>query len=126
MRTRHWGAAIGLLCAVSITACSDDRTATIDKSVDDGTTRIEALDNSFRSVSQQVKVGDAVTFVNVGRNVHDIAPSGGSSDWGVAQQRFNPGSSYRVRFTEPGTYPYYCTIHGNEVTGMVGEIEVLP
>jgi plastocyanin len=126
MKTWGWGGAVGLSLAVAVSGCSDDRTATVVKRADDGTTRVEALDNSFRSVRQQIEAGGDVLFVNLGRNVHNIVPSAGSSEWGVEQERFGPGGSYRVRFVEPGIYPYYCTIHGNETTGMVGEIEVLP
>jgi plastocyanin len=118
--------AVGCGMALTIAACSDDRPPVADRTTDDGATRVEALDNSFRTTRQQVAAGTDVMFVNLGRNVHNIVPAGGSSDWGVVQEQFGPGGSYRVRFTEPGVYPYYCSIHGNETAGMIGEIEVLP
>jgi plastocyanin len=106
--------------------CGDDRSPVAERDLENGVVRVEALDNTFRSGSLQVKAGADVLFVNVGRNVHDIVPSSGSSEWGIEQSQFGPGGSYRVQFTEPGTYPYFCSIHGTDAAGMIGEIEVMP
>ena len=45
-------------------------------------------------------------------------------DWGVEADDFTPGDDYSHRFTEPGTYAYYCSLHGTTTKGMVGTIVV--
>ncbi|HEY3116452.1 MAG TPA: plastocyanin/azurin family copper-binding protein [Chloroflexota bacterium] len=35
-----------------------------------------------------------------------------------------PGSSYTLRFTQPGTYEYFCLFHYD--LGMIGTVTVLP
>ncbi len=86
---------------------------------------IIALDNSFRSQVTQVAVGDDVRWENRGIQNHDIASVNGTK-WGVAVEEFEPGDAFAYRFSEPGVYNYYCTVHGNETVGMVGTIVVSP
>lgn len=86
---------------------------------------IIALDNSFRSQVTQVSVGDDVRWENRGIQNHDVASVNGTK-WGVAAEEFEPGDAFAYRFSEPGVYNYYCTIHGNETVGMVGTIVVSP
>jgi plastocyanin len=65
-----------------------------------------------------------VHFVNKGRNDHNVLPSEGDT-WGVQQAQFFPDAEYSYEFDQPGTYPYYCSIHGTATgVGMVGTIEV--
>lgn len=127
---RTWGIAAALVTVLA--ACGADRDEQADTTgepvelapLEEGAVRVLALDNSFRTELTTVAAGTEVVFDNVGRNVHDIVPSQGSSDWGVTQVDFAPGGRYRVVFTEPGSYPFYCSIHGNDETGMIGRIEV--
>ncbi len=72
-----------------------------------------------------VPAGATLTFSNVGRNDHNVLLSSGSGDWGVATEDFAPGDEYRVVLTEPGVYPYYCSLHATPDAGMIGVIEVV-
>ena len=120
---RQWWAACAVLALLG-TACADDAYVAQPDIDLEHATRVDALDNSFRAQTLTVSAGTQVVFVNVGRNVHDVKPAGGSSDWGVDQRQFAPGALYAVRFETPGLYPYYCSIHGTEAAGMTGTIEV--
>ena len=58
--------------------------------------------------------GDTVTFVNRDPSPHNVIGLG----WGDGE--LLQGESFTHTFSEPGTYPYACTLHH----GMVGVIQV--
>ncbi len=71
-----------------------------------------------------VAVGTEVVWKNGGSNDHDIVPVADGERGASASTRFHPGDDYSYVFTEPGEYPYYCTIHGTADVGMTGTIIV--
>lgn len=87
---------------------------------------VVAIDNNFLPQALTVAAGTEVKFLNNGRNDHDVVPEGDLevSTWGVLVEDFLPGDTYSYVFTTPGTYVYYCTIHGTSTAGMFGSIEV--
>ena len=100
---------------------------------------IQALDNSFRPVDFEIAAGTEVIFDNRGRNDHNILPDTIKDDagltallasdtsptaWGVASPDFVPGDTYSHLFNVPGTYNYYCSIHGAPGAGMYGTLVV--
>lgn len=89
----------------------------------DATAEVTAFDNSFRPGQVTVAAGTTVVWTNRGRSDHDVLPADGDA-WGVEADGFGHGESYRHRFTEPGTYPYHCSLHGTPTKGMVGTIIV--
>jgi plastocyanin len=91
--------------------------------VDDDPAEVDALDNTFDAEGIQVPAGTTVRWVNEGQQAHDVAPAEGEG-WGVEADGFLPGDSYEHTFEEPGTYGYYCTIHGTATAGMTGVIVV--
>lgn len=107
-----------------VTACggSDDSTDT-EAPLVDAVVDVRVLDNTYRPARLEVELGTTVVWTNGGRSVHDIVPTD-TSGWGVEPDAFAPGDVYRHRFTEQGTYAYYCSLHGTETAGMVGTIVV--
>ena len=100
---------------------------------------IQALDNSFRPFDFEIAAGTEVIFDNRGRNDHNILPDTIKDDagltallasdtsptaWGVASPDFVPGDTYSHLFNVPGTYNYYCSIHGTPGAGMYGTLVV--
>jgi plastocyanin len=87
---------------------------------------VQAIDNSFRPDPLEVVAGAEVVFENRGRNDHNVLPKGDPSAvaWGVQKEQFAPGDSYAIVFGAPGTYAYYCSIHGTDEIGMVGTVVV--
>lgn len=89
---------------------------------------VQALDNSFRPETIEISAGTEVVFTNVGRNDHNVLPAGVEpgemGEWGVATEDFAPRDVYRHVFTRPGTYAYYCSIHGTADVGMIGTVVV--
>jgi plastocyanin len=82
---------------------------------------VQSIDNTFRPDRIEIAPGTEVVWVNRGRNEHDISSESG---FGVGAADFQPGEEYRYVFTEPGEYPYHCTIHGTATAGMMGTIVV--
>ena len=71
-----------------------------------------------------VDAGTEVVWTNDGRNDHNVLPVEDSAGWGVEADSFGPDAEYRHRFVEPGTYRYYCSLHGTTDKGMIGSIVV--
>lgn len=130
MRRRVLASAFAVLV---VAACSGDDPG-IETSTSSGAPgagqviEIRAFDNTFRPDSVEVPLGAEVVFVNSGRTEHDVIPAdqrpSDELKWGVGADDFAPGDEYRVIFDQPGTYPYYCSIHGTSTAGMVGTIVV--
>ncbi len=123
------------LAAVALVGCADDETRRAGEGALSGTTtvpvelvdaeaEITALDNVFDPEDAVIEAGTSVTFVNAGRNDHNVVPEDAGADWAIRTEDFGPGTSSSHRFTEPGTYRYYCSIHGTIDVGMIGTITV--
>jgi plastocyanin len=82
-----------------------------------------AIDNTFRPGELEVAAGTEVVWTNGGRTEHNVLAVDGDA-FGVEADAFAPDATYRARFTEPGTYDYYCSLHGTTTKGMVGTIVV--
>jgi len=88
--------------------------------------KVLALDNRFIPEVVTVPAGSRVVLVNSGRNEHNIIPARGGSGWGIDEQSFLRGTTYEVAFAAVGTAYYFCDIHGDEFSGMIGQIVVEP
>ena len=120
-----------VLAAAALVGCTgEDADATTagdaatTASLSDETVRILAVDNSFTPETRSVPAGATVVWENRGRNDPDIVPEDPDALWAVGEEEFAPGDSVRFRFTEPGTYRYYCSIHGTIDVGMPGVLIV--
>ncbi len=86
---------------------------------------VRSLDNTYRLAGIEVSAGTEVLWLNGGRNDHNVLPVDESQDWGIDTEDFAPGDEYRYLFDTPGTYLYYCSIHGTKTVGMVGSVTVV-
>jgi plastocyanin len=91
--------------------------------VDTDPADVRAIDNTFDAEAIRVPAGTTVRWTNRGRQDHDVVPAEGDA-WGVPVEDFAPGAVYEHTFDQPGTYSYYCTIHGTAARGMVGAVVV--
>ncbi|WP_436794186.1 cupredoxin domain-containing protein [Actinospongicola halichondriae] len=90
----------------------------------DAESEILAVDNVFDPEDTTVEAGTTITFVNAGRNDHNVIPEDEDAEWAIPTQDFGPRGTAEYRFTEPGEYRYFCSIHGTIDVGMVGTITV--
>jgi plastocyanin len=113
-------AALLLLLLVAAGCTSDDSTRAASGAP---VVTVEAKDNSFSPERIEIARGTSVRWVNVGRNAHNVLHVEGD-DFGVKTSKFRPGDEYTHRFDKPGTYSYWCSLHGSRTRGMVGTITV--
>lgn len=120
------GLALTLLVGgLGLTACGSDGGGSDTTLVEGVTENVDALDNSFAPEELTVAAGTEIVFTNRGRNDHNVIPADPDQDWSIEVDDFKPGTEATpVRLTEPGTYGFYCSIHGTPTAGMIGTITV--
>ncbi len=112
-----------LVGALALTACGSDGGDV--ELVEGVRENVDALDNSFAPEEITIPAGAEIVFTNRGRNDHNVVPVDQDQDWTIEVDDFKPGAPPTpVRFTEPGTYDYFCSIHGTATAGMTGSITV--
>lgn len=78
-------------------------------------------DNDFDPAAKTVAVGETVLWQwkgSAGHNVTWVTSSG------AGNSATQSSGTYSRTFDAPGTYDYYCTIHGTATSGMHGSIVV--
>lgn len=75
--------------------------------------------NRFDPASVTVPVGTRVTWTWVG-GFHDVSSTAFNGSGAPA----SPPQSYSLTFDTPGTYLYFCSVHGSPASGMRGTIVV--
>ena len=79
------------------------------------------LDFEFVEKTLTIPAGTTVTWVNVGVVQHSATADDASWDTGL----YDGGGQASITFDTPGTYPYYCVLHGTAGgNGMAGTIIV--
>ncbi|MEP6590833.1 MAG: plastocyanin/azurin family copper-binding protein [Gemmatimonadota bacterium] len=76
----------------------------------------------FDPATLTVAAGTTVSFVWQD-GFHDVTPTGTPTFVGVLSAT-DPPKSYQFTFTTPGTYRFYCDVHGTPTTGMRGTVIV--
>jgi plastocyanin len=80
---------------------------------------IDATDNLvFVPDSTPAAVGDVIEFKNTGSVVHTVTFQD-SNDGCLSDPTLAPGATWQVKFTQPGTYNYLCTIHAPNMKGVI-------
>ena len=108
----------------TVPAGPDLSSVTFEDETGSATVAVDAVDNTFKAEYVEVSAGTAVTFRNDGRNDHNVIPVVAGQFAAIEADRFEPGTEQTVTFTDPGDYPYYCSLHGTTTKGMVGAIRV--
>ena len=69
---------------------------------------VSVQDELFVPAQAELLAGDTLTWSHDGGEQHTITADDGSFDSGL----INPGDTFAQTFDAPGTYLYYCQIHG--------------
>ena len=71
-------------------------------------------------ITVTIKVGDSVRWRNKGEQPHNVVSgSDPVSDGQWTSPDVDPGESWKRKFTEPGTFSYFCSLHPNLMPGTV-------
>jgi hypothetical protein len=82
---------------------------------------VSAIDDEFDPATATIDPGDTVMWSNDGESVHTVTADDGSFDSGPMEA----GATFSFAFEEPGTYAYFCAVHGAAGgVGMSGTIQV--
>lgn len=94
-------------------------------------TTVEVIDTVFMPEEIVVSAGARVTWKQVGDQPHSVTANDKTFDSNPDCSPLNSdkcmtfGDEFSFTFDEPGTYDYYCRVHGlPSGTGMVGTITV--
>ncbi len=105
---------------ITVSPASQGRTWVVD-AVDTATTnQWVSADNGTSTVT--VKVGDTVEWqFDRATMGHDLTSLDSADDWDPAVREYRDanGAPIRYTFTKPGTYEYWCSIHGGTMRGTV-------
>jgi plastocyanin len=78
--------------------------------------------SAFNPATDTVASGTTLTWTNQDGFAHTVTYSSGPDS--AFSGSLAAGASYQHTFTTPGTYQYYCTIHGTPTGGMRGTVVV--
>ncbi len=81
---------------------------------------VPMLDNVFKHQIVRVEPGATVGWLNEGRSLHDVV----ADDDSWSSEHLGPEGEFEHTFTEPGLYPYHCSLHGSPGAGMTGLVVV--
>lgn len=120
--------------SLTVLGCAKDEAAT--STADESTTTTVAVNSgevveitsvagkyAFEPEAKTVKVGDAVIWKNIDATKHTVTATAGQAVT-FKSPTMATDAEYVQTFTEPGSYTYFCSIHG--VEKMSGTIEVTP
>jgi plastocyanin len=121
--------AAALALGLGVTACgssggSDGASDDTLGPVQSGSVAVTAEDNNFVPQTLTVAEGTEITFTNDGRNQHNVIAVE-DTPFSAETASFEPGESFTWKASKPGTYRYYCSIHGTATAGMTGTIQVV-
>jgi plastocyanin len=105
-------ATFALLTLLTTAGCSD--------AAGPGSQDVSVTDNAFSPSTVTVTSGATVTWTWNGSNQHNVTWVSGTPAASATQS----SGSYQRTFDTPGTYAYYCTIHGSPTGGMRGTVVV--
>jgi len=72
----------------------------------------------FKPDTLTAAVGDVVEFSNTGSVTHTVTFQD-SNDSCLTDDTLAAGQTWEVKFTQPGTYNYLCTIHAPNMKGKI-------
>lgn len=88
-----------------------------------GVVDVEVTNFTYTPINVQITAGETVSWTNM-QGFHNVVADDGSFDSGPAA---NPPWNFQHTFNTPGSYPYYCSIHGAPGgIGMSGTVTVEP
>jgi plastocyanin len=83
--------------------------------------QVDMVDFTYEPVTVTVSAGTSIIFFNAGEIDHSATADDAAWDTGV----YSTGEEAAITFDTPGTFPYYCVLHGTPGgNGMAGTVIV--
>ena len=83
--------------------------------------QVDMVDFTYEPVTITVSVGTIIIWFNAGEFEHSATADDAAWDTGV----YSAGEQASITFDTPGTFPYYCLLHGTPGgNGMAGTVIV--
>jgi plastocyanin len=78
--------------------------------------RVSIIDNAFTPVVVEIRPGEGVTWMYDGATrPHTVSSQPASTEqWDSGQMDAITKPQFQRTFNTPGTYPYYCKVHGRD------------
>jgi plastocyanin len=115
--------ALGLMAAAALVpACSSEDSTPATTATAAATVTVKS--NQFDPPTVTVKVGDTVRFTWGGGTHNVVSGTNCTSDGKFTSGAVQSSGSYDQKFTEAGTFEYFCTPHCS--MGMTGKVVVTP
>jgi plastocyanin len=102
-----------LALACMLNACSKDKDENTPVTPNTPTTTIDILTMSYSPSPKTVTKGTIITWRNTDTGPHTATANDGTFDTGTIAA----GGSTTYTANTTGTFPYYCIIHGQMMTG---------
>ena len=132
---RRLAHALALIAALALvtTACGGDGDTGSPSTNPTSTAadHVTVVDSAFEPKSFEIPVNTEARWVQTGSLPHSVTADDGSFNSHAScsasdtSQCMKTGNEFKHTFTEAGTYPYYCVIHGGKGgNGMSGVVIV--
>ncbi len=107
--------------AIMIFACARAINQTSGSGSNGSTTGVTVGDNFYSPANITVTSGSTVTWTWTGANQHTVTSGtpGGTGVGTLFNSPIQTTGTFVFTFTQTGTYPYFCLIHGAAMTGSV-------
>ena len=129
---RTLAAGLGLCVAIGVIACGNGQPGggtSTGPTVCNGSAAVSSLGTAIETIqatdnlvfvpdSTPAAVGDIIEFKNTGSVVHTVTFQD-NNDGCLTDNTLAPGATWQVKFTQPGTYNYLCTIHAPNMKGVI-------
>ena len=124
-RMRRVASATGLVAvlAVGSTACSSsddssepEETTTTTAAVVNTGGAVEVFDFEYLPATIVIEAGQSITWTNTSDNRHTVTSQ---DDRFVSSSTIQGDQAFVQAFSEPGTYPYFCTFHPDKMLGTI-------
>jgi plastocyanin len=83
-----------------------------------GTGAVKAVDFAFEPAQASIRAGGVVKWTNTGEQIHNVKQLPDSKEK-FFSKALEAGASFTHRFERPGTYPYFCSLHPEQMKGTI-------